>query len=109
MLTLQNLMNGLISGKIKSNDGVGKCIVRIYPKVHKSMNLGVVSRILEKELYVLVLDVQGKYYLTYLIFICQYLLTKFHISDIGGIKVDVPVGIVTAMDLLEFISANQNK
>lgn len=68
MLTLQNLMNSLISGKIKSNDGVGKCVVRIYPKVYKSMNLGVVSRILEKELYVLVLDVQGKYYSTFLIF-----------------------------------------
>lgn len=59
MLTLQNMMNGLISGKVQSNEGVGKCIVRIYPKVYKSMNLGVVSRILEKESYVLILDVQS--------------------------------------------------
>lgn len=59
MLTLQNLMNGLISGKVKSNESIGKCIVRIYPKVNKNMNLGVVSRILEKESYVLILDVQS--------------------------------------------------
>lgn len=65
MLTLQNLMNGLISGKIQSNEGVGKCVARIFPKVYKSMNLGVVSRILEKESYVLVLEVQGNYNVTF--------------------------------------------
>lgn len=60
MLTLQNLMNGLISGKVQSNESIWKCIVRIYPKVYKSANLGVVSRILEKESYVLILNVESK-------------------------------------------------
>lgn len=66
MLTLQNLMNDLISGKIQSNDSIAKCIVRIYPKVYKSVNLGVVSRILEKESYVLVLDTQGNNFLAFM-------------------------------------------
>lgn len=61
MITLQNLMNGLISGKIQSNEAIEKCIVRIYPKVYKSSTLGVVSRILEKESYALILDVQSKF------------------------------------------------
>lgn len=62
MLTLQNLMNGLISGKVQSNESIGKCVIRIYPKVYKSANLGVVSRILEKESYVVILDTQSNYY-----------------------------------------------
>ncbi|KAG5886814.1 hypothetical protein JTB14_031456 [Gonioctena quinquepunctata] len=81
MLTLQNIMNGLISGKVQSNESIEKCIIRIYPKVYKSANLGVVSRILEKENYVLVLDVEGT----------------------GTAKIEKPVGIVTAINLLQFI------
>nr|XP_023017435.1 cystathionine beta-synthase-like [Leptinotarsa decemlineata] len=81
MLTLQNLMNGLISGKAKSNESIETCIVRIYPKVYKTANLGVVSRILERESYVIILDAQGT----------------------GSSQVDKPVAIVTAIDLLQFV------
>ncbi|XP_056639619.1 cystathionine beta-synthase [Diorhabda sublineata] len=76
MLTLQNLMQGLLSGKVKPEGSIERCLVRIYPKVQKSANLGVVSRILERESYVLVLDSKG---------------TK-----------EEPIGIVTAIDLLQY-------
>lgn len=62
MLTSQFLMEKLLTGRIQSNESVEKCIVRIYPKVQKTVNLGVVSRILEREPYVLVLDKQGTFY-----------------------------------------------
>lgn len=62
MLTLQNLMNGLISGKVTSNQAIERCIVRIYPKVYNSSNLGIVSRILEKEAYVVILESKGNVY-----------------------------------------------
>lgn len=60
MVTLQNLMSKLLDGTVKSNETTEKVIVRIYPKVYKTANLGLVSRILEKESYVLLLDKQGK-------------------------------------------------
>lgn len=59
MVTLQNLMSKLLAGTVKSNETTEKVIVRIYPKVYKTANLGLVSRILEKESYVLLLDKQG--------------------------------------------------
>ncbi|CAG9813693.1 unnamed protein product [Phaedon cochleariae] len=81
MLTLQNLMNGLISGKVQSNGNFERCIVRIFPKVYTTANLGIVSRILERESYVLILESQGS----------------------GVSRIDKPIGIVTAMDLLPYI------
>lgn len=101
MLTLQNLMNGLISGKVASNEEIQKCIVRIYPKVYKSATLGVVSRILEKEPYVLVFDVQGSFVIRYILFLTFSLC---YFLGVVGSQIDVPVGIVTAIDLLGFIS-----
>ncbi|CAG9813687.1 unnamed protein product [Phaedon cochleariae] len=81
MLTLQNLMNGLISGKVQSNGNFERCIVRIFPKVYTTANLGIVSRILERESYVLILESQGS----------------------GVSRIEKPIGIITAMDLLPYI------
>ncbi|KAG5878228.1 hypothetical protein JTB14_009207 [Gonioctena quinquepunctata] len=78
---VQNLVNKVISGDLKANDDISKCIDRLYPKVPKSANIGLVSRILEKEPYVMIVDVEGT----------------------GPTKVNKPVGIVTAVDLLQFI------
>ncbi|CAG9834689.1 unnamed protein product [Diabrotica balteata] len=77
MLTLQNMMQGLLRGTVKSNGTVERCVVRIYPKVQKTASVGLISRILEKESYVVVLDSKG--------------------------AVEKPLGIVTAMDLLQYI------
>ncbi|CAH1110573.1 unnamed protein product [Psylliodes chrysocephalus] len=81
MLTSQFLMEKLLTGRIQSNESVEKCIVRIYPKVQKTVNLGVVSRILEKEPYVLVLDKQG--------------------------EVEKPLGIVKPLNLLQYIQKKE--
>lgn len=59
MVTLQNLMTKLLAGTVQSNENTEKVIVRIYPQVYKTANLGLVSRILEKESYILLLDIEG--------------------------------------------------
>ncbi|XP_023029512.2 cystathionine beta-synthase [Leptinotarsa decemlineata] len=81
VVTMQNIVNKVISGNLQANDSVDRCIDRLYPKVLKSANLGLVSRVLEKEPYVMILDVEGT----------------------GPSKINRPVGIVTAIDLLDFI------
>uniref|UniRef100_V5G5S7 Cystathionine beta-synthase n=1 Tax=Anoplophora glabripennis TaxID=217634 RepID=V5G5S7_ANOGL len=85
VVTLQNLMTKLLAGTVQSNENTDKVIVRIYPKVYKTANLGLVSRILEKESYILLLDKQGT----------------------GSSQIEKPLGIITPIDLLQYISKNQ--
>ncbi|KAJ8925298.1 hypothetical protein NQ315_009128 [Exocentrus adspersus] len=87
MVVLQNLMSKLLGGVVKANETTEKVITRIYPKVYKNANLGLVSRILEKELYVLLLEKQGT----------------------GNSVIEKPTGIITPMDLMHYISNDQNK
>ncbi|VEN40179.1 unnamed protein product [Callosobruchus maculatus] len=82
VVTLQNLMTALVETRIKPNESVEKLISRIFPKVYKTTNLGVVSRILEKEPYCLLLESHGS----------------------GASQVDKPVGIATHIDLIQFIT-----
>ncbi|CAH1972802.1 unnamed protein product [Acanthoscelides obtectus] len=82
VVTLQNLTSALIESRIKPNESIEKLISRIYPKVYKTTNLGVVARILEKESYCLLLESHGS----------------------GATQVDKPVGIATHIDLLQFIT-----
>lgn len=56
---MQNLMNSLIGGRIEPNESIANALIRIYPKVDKSDNIGLVSRILERESYVLITEKQG--------------------------------------------------
>lgn len=56
---MQSLTNGLISGKVQANSKISDCLVRVYPKLFKSANLGVVSRVLEKDSYVVILEAEG--------------------------------------------------
>ncbi|CAH1155341.1 unnamed protein product [Phaedon cochleariae] len=84
VVTIQNLTNKLISGELKPSDGAGDCIDRMYPKAVPSANLGLISRILEKDPYVLIIEKNGA----------------------GPTKVFKPIGIVTGVDLLNFTQKN---
>ncbi|CAG9818541.1 unnamed protein product [Phaedon cochleariae] len=84
VVTIQNLTNKLISGEVKPSDGAGNCIDRVYPKAVTSANLGLISRILEKDPYVLVIESNG----------------------VGAAKVNKPIGVVTGIDLLSFTQKN---
>lgn len=50
------LVTSLISGALQNADFVEKAMVKQFAKVHPSTTLGLVSRILEKESYAIVLD-----------------------------------------------------
>ncbi|CAG9859751.1 unnamed protein product [Phyllotreta striolata] len=79
--TSQLLMEKLLNGRIKLNESIETCIIRIYPKVETNTKLSVVSKILERESYVLVLDKQG--------------------------DAEKPVGIIKPLNLLQFIHNNE--
>lgn len=64
MATMTNLMTMLVSTKVKPNDPISKAIAKQFRKVTPETNLGLVSRILEKDSFVLVVQdqEQGKSY-----------------------------------------------
>lgn len=78
-VTLNEILSTLISGKAKRSDPAEKIISKQFRKVVLSTSLGRLSRILEKENYSVVLDEH---------------------------KDGAFVGILTQIDLLEFISNN---
>lgn len=55
----RNIENKLISSESSRTDQIVTCLDRMYSKLPKCSNLGLVSRALEVENYVLVLDSQG--------------------------------------------------
>ncbi|KAJ8941828.1 hypothetical protein NQ314_010270 [Rhamnusium bicolor] len=87
MVTLQNIMSKLISENIQSSENVEKIMTRIYPKLYKSANLGLASRVLEKEPYVVILEKEGT----------------------GTSQVEKPIGILSAIDVLQYISKEQTE
>ncbi|CAH1099213.1 unnamed protein product [Psylliodes chrysocephalus] len=56
----RNIENKLISSESSRTDQIVTCLDRMYSKLPKCSNLGLVSRALEVENYVLVLDSQGE-------------------------------------------------
>ncbi|XP_030753395.1 cystathionine beta-synthase-like [Sitophilus oryzae] len=83
MITLQLLLTRIVDKKIQPSDPIDSIVMRIYPKLYNTANLGLVSRVLEKEPYVLILK-------------------KDDASNI--IK---PVAIVTPIDILQYVSSNK--
>jgi hypothetical protein len=61
MVTMQKLLNVLISGNVKPSDSIDRASVTVFPKVMNTANLGLVSRILERENYVVVLEKHSKF------------------------------------------------
>ncbi|CAG9768135.1 unnamed protein product [Ceutorhynchus assimilis] len=87
-ITQKHLINKLLAKEIQAHQAVQDCTIRIYPKVNvKTGNLGLVSRILEKDNYAVIVDTQGT----------------------GHRKKEVPLGILDINDLYEFICREQNK
>lgn len=60
MVTVQKILAGLTSKKLQASDAIERLIVRVYPKLYDDASLGLVSTVLEKEPYVIILDRQGK-------------------------------------------------
>lgn len=80
-ITLDHLMSSLISGKVKHTDLADKALIKEYRKVSKATSLGRLSRMLQKDLYAVVLDEHNN----------------------GAL-----IGIITQIDLLNFIFHQKN-
>ncbi|KAL3287186.1 hypothetical protein HHI36_001663 [Cryptolaemus montrouzieri] len=80
VVTMQNLLNKLIAKKVKPTDTVSLILERIFPKISNTGILGVVSRTLENQPFVLVTDETNK-----------------------------ALGIITAGDLLNYILTEESK
>lgn len=95
-------MNGLTSKTVTSSDEISRCTIQLFPKVYKSRaNLGLLSRILDKEPYVIILETKSKISLLWFSNIEIY-----HFLETDDENINIFVGIATPMVLLEYISTN---
>ncbi|XP_060528636.1 cystathionine beta-synthase isoform X2 [Cylas formicarius] len=78
VVTMQRLLAAFNSKTVDENDPIEKIMARVYPRLYKGASLGLISRVLETEQYVLLIE-EGQ-----------------------GSVAEKPVGIVTAVDLLQF-------
>lgn len=56
MATLQNLLNQLVAVQVKRNDPIGTVAEEKFGKIYTDGSLGLLSRILEKDQFAVVLD-----------------------------------------------------
>ncbi|CAG9770957.1 unnamed protein product [Ceutorhynchus assimilis] len=87
VVCLQKILSSVMAKEIHASDSIERLIARVYPKLYTNAHLGLVSSVLEKETYVIILEKK----------------------DVGNGQVEVPVGIVTPIDVLQYISENQDK
>lgn len=79
-ITLEKLLSSLIAGEVKHSDPAEKALIKQYRKVATATTLGRLSRMLQKDIYTVVLDEYNN----------------------GAL-----IGILTQIDLLNFI-CNEN-
>ncbi|KAF7278539.1 hypothetical protein GWI33_008243 [Rhynchophorus ferrugineus] len=83
MVTLKVILTKIVEKKIQLNDSIENIIVRVYPKLYDTVNLGVVSRALEVEPYVVILQKQE------------------------NSKAEKPVGIISPIDMVQYIGGKK--
>ncbi|XP_026470149.1 cystathionine beta-synthase [Ctenocephalides felis] len=89
MVTMGNLMNRIVGLKNKPQDPVEKALYKQFRKITLDTTLGRVSRILEKEPFLVVVHNQRQYS-----------------SDKSAQDREVIIGIISNMDLLNYIMKN---
>ncbi|KAE8620893.1 hypothetical protein XENTR_v10004609 [Xenopus tropicalis] len=92
MVTLGNMLSSVLAGKVKPSDPVTKVIYKQFSQVNLKDNLGKLSRILETDHFALVLHEQIQYH-----------------SDGSSSKKQMVFGVVTAIDLLNFITRERER
>ncbi|XP_063812983.1 cystathionine beta-synthase isoform X2 [Pseudophryne corroboree] len=92
MVTLGNMLSSVLAGKVKPSDPVTKVIYKQFTQVHLMDNLGKLSRILETDHFALVVHEQIQYH-----------------NDGSSSKKQMVFGIVTAIDLLNFVTRERER
>uniref|UniRef100_W5LZ39 Cystathionine beta-synthase n=1 Tax=Lepisosteus oculatus TaxID=7918 RepID=W5LZ39_LEPOC len=92
MVTLGNMLSSVLAGKVQLFDPVNKVLYKQFKQIHLNDNLGKLSRILEIDHFALVVHEQIQY-----------------LSDGSPCLKQMVFGVVTAIDLLNFVTAKEKK
>ncbi|KAG5833532.1 hypothetical protein ANANG_G00276900 [Anguilla anguilla] len=92
MVTLGNMLSTVLAGKVKPSDPVSKVLYKQFKQVRLTDNLGKLSRILETDHFALVVHEQIQY-----------------LTDGAPCLRQMVFGVVTAMDLLNFVTGRQKR
>ncbi|XP_010225533.1 PREDICTED: cystathionine beta-synthase-like [Tinamus guttatus] len=92
MVTLGNMLSSLLAGKVQPSDEVSKVIYKQFKQINLKDNLGKLSHILEIDHFALVVHEQIQYH-----------------TDGSSSKRQMVFGIVTAIDLLNFVTARERE
>ncbi|KAL1512652.1 hypothetical protein ABEB36_002211 [Hypothenemus hampei] len=80
VVSLQKILSGLTMNTLQGSDSLVTLVTRVYPKLYSDASLGLIATVLEKESFVLILEKSN--------------------------VLEKPVGIVTPIDILQYISQN---
>ncbi|XP_062303234.1 cystathionine beta-synthase a [Osmerus eperlanus] len=92
MVTLGNMLASVLAGKVKPSDPVSKVLYKQFKQIRLNDNLGKLSRILETDHFALVVHEQIQY-----------------LTDGSPSLKQMVFGVVTAIDLLNFITAREKR
>ncbi|XP_048874011.1 cystathionine beta-synthase b [Brienomyrus brachyistius] len=92
MVTLGNMLSSVLAGKVKAADPVSKVLYKQFKQICLTDNLGKLSRILEIDHFALVVHEQIQY-----------------LTDGSPSRRQMVFGVVTAVDLLNFITAREKR
>ncbi|KAG7330782.1 hypothetical protein KOW79_004751 [Hemibagrus wyckioides] len=92
MVTLGNMLSSVLAGKVSPSDPVNKVLYKQFKQVHLTDNLGKLSRILETDHFALVVHDQIQY-----------------LTDGSSALKKMVFGIVTAIDLLNFVTTRERR
>uniref|UniRef100_A0A8C8S955 Cystathionine beta-synthase n=1 Tax=Pelusios castaneus TaxID=367368 RepID=A0A8C8S955_9SAUR len=92
MVTLGNMLSSLLAGKVQPSDHVSQVIYKQFRQIHLQDSLGKLSHILEIDHFALVVHEQIQYH-----------------SDGSSSKRQMVFGVVTAIDLLNFVTVRERE
>ncbi|XP_056157041.1 cystathionine beta-synthase a [Lampris incognitus] len=92
MVTLGNMLASVLAGKVKPSDHVSKVLYKQFKQIRLTDNLGKLSRILETDHFALVVHEQIQY-----------------LTDGSPSLKQMVFGVVTAIDLLNFVTAREKR
>uniref|UniRef100_A0AAX7ST37 Cystathionine beta-synthase n=1 Tax=Astatotilapia calliptera TaxID=8154 RepID=A0AAX7ST37_ASTCA len=104
MVTLGNMLSSILAGKINLSDPVSKVLYKQFKQITLTDNLGKLSSILEIDHFALVVHEQIQ---------CEYsnahTLPEVYLTDGSHSKKQMVFGVVTAVDLLNFVTARKRQ
>ncbi|XP_049325804.1 cystathionine beta-synthase a isoform X4 [Astyanax mexicanus] len=92
MVTLGNMLASVLAGKVKPSDPVSKVLYKQFKQIRLTDNMGKLSRILETDHFALVVHEQIQY-----------------LTDGSTTLKQMVFGVVTAIDLLNFVTAREKR